>query len=160
MVGAVLVLLLLGGIWVLAPDAKAPEVPSPADSSAPVEVETEVSEATTALVRTGESSTIASTAEVRGTATLIVDGTSYQLTAPEGATLKEAMDRLQTESDFTYTFKNYFSLGALVTSINGRASTGELVWILHVNGEKSSIGISAMRIRSGDVIEWKLERSY
>lgn len=70
------------------------------------------------------------------------------------------MDRLQTESGFVYEYRNYAGLGAFVTTINGRASTGDMVWILYVRGEKSSTGISSTRIRSGDVIEWKLEKSY
>lgn len=158
-IGAVLVLVLLGGLWAFSPKATAPEAPAPMATSTPVEVDAEEPDATSVLVR-AESTSVSVSAEVNGTATLIVDGTTYQLTAPEGATLKDAMDRLQMESTFTYSFRNYSGLGALVTAINGRASTGDMVWILYVNGEKSSVGISAMRIRSGDVIEWKLEESY
>lgn len=103
---------------------------------------------------------IATGTEVRATATLVVDGTRYALTAPEGTTLKEAMDRLASESDFSYEFRNYTGLGAFVTGINDRASTGDLVWILYINGAKSTTGISSTRIRSSDLIEWKLEKSY
>ena len=99
-------------------------------------------------------------AESTATAMLIVDGVRYPLTAPAGATLKEAMDRLDAESEFSYRYRNYAGLGAFVTHINDRASTGDLVWILYVDDEKSSAGISSTRIRSGTVIEWKLEESY
>ncbi|HEY0010995.1 MAG TPA: DUF4430 domain-containing protein [Candidatus Paceibacterota bacterium] len=94
------------------------------------------------------------------TATLTVDGVRYGLTAPEGATLKEALDRLQAETSFTYQYRSYTGLGAFVTHINGRASGNDRYWILYVNGKKSAAGISSTRIQKGDVIEWNLEESY
>jgi hypothetical protein len=93
------------------------------------------------------------------TATLIVDGTEFALHAAEGSTLQEAMDGLQNEGAFTYSYKEYAGIGALVTSIQGRAGMNEY-WILYVNGKQSDTGISSTHIRSGDVIEWKLEKSY
>lgn len=146
-------------------NAQAPATPEPVQEQGAVSPNSESSApqpSATAVVRAPET-TVAltkSVSEPTGTATLIVDTNRYALTAAAGSTLKDALDRLQNESEFTYAYRNYSGLGALVTEINGRASTGEYVWILHVNGEKSATGVSSTRIRSGDVIEWKLEKSY
>jgi hypothetical protein len=93
------------------------------------------------------------------TATLVVDGTRFPLHAAAGSTLEAAMSQLQSEGGFTYATKHYGGLGSFVTEINGRAGGGTY-WIFYVNGEQSQTGISSTRIRSGDVIEWKLEKSY
>jgi hypothetical protein len=97
--------------------------------------------------------------ETPATATLVFEGTRFPIHAPEGATVKEAMDGLVREGDFTYAYKEYTGIGAFVTEIQGRASTNEY-WILYVNGKNSDTGISATHIHPGDVIEWKLEKSY
>jgi hypothetical protein len=163
--GGILVFVIAIGLWIWAGSAQAPDVP------ASLEVATTTPSATDAdsgsvtsqgvLVQgTGTDVAVKSAIEAQSTAALSVDGVPYALTAPAGSTLKDAMDRLQNESGFTYAYKNYAGLGSFVTTINGRASTGDFVWILYVDGEKSSTGISSTRIRSGDVIEWKLEKSY
>jgi len=166
--GIVLAAILLAAV------AVASQLERPRESSAPPAGETvatttapagsaEETPAPTRLVREegAEVPTALKTASVpEGTAALLVEGTRYALTAPAGATLKDALDRLMTESGFTYEYRNYSGLGAFVTKVNGRASTGELVWILYVNEAKSSTGISSTRIHSGDTFEWKLEQSY
>src|SRR3989344_5117795 len=158
-VGIVLIFALFAGFWAWSQDAQAPETIVPIATSTPIEIDAGAPSST--LVRSAqEPVTVSNAVEVRGTASFVVDGTSYQLTAPEGSTLKDAMDHLQTEGNFTYGYKNYTGLGAFVTSLNNRASTGDMVWILYVNGERSATGISSTRIRSGDLIEWKLEESY
>ena len=125
-IGIVLALVLIGGIWIWSPDAKAPETPAPIATSTPTQTDAEAPEVPTVLVHTTQDSiALKNAAEVKGTAALIVDGTPYQLTAPDGSTLKDAMDRLQIESDFTYGYKNYSGLGVFVTSLNNRASTGD-----------------------------------
>lgn len=93
------------------------------------------------------------------TATLIFEGTRFPLHAPEGSSVKEAMDELVREGGFSYAYKEYTGIGAFVTEIQGRAGTNEY-WILYVNGKSADTGISATHIRPGDVIEWKLEKSY
>jgi|GEM_PF-5136469 len=159
--GIAVILVLLGGAVLRSHSNGDLETSVPAATSTPEQTDAEAPEPSSALVRsTQESVALKSTAEIQGTATFVVDGTSYQLTAPEGTTLKDAMDLLETEGSFTYEYRNYSGLGAFVTSLNNRASTGDMVWILYVNGEKSTTGISSTRIRSGDVIEWKLEESY
>jgi hypothetical protein len=93
------------------------------------------------------------------TATLVFEGIHFPLHAPEGASVKEAMDELVREGGFTYAYKEYTGIGAFVTEIQGRAGTNEY-WILYVNGKSADTGISATHIHPGDVIEWKLEKSY
>ena len=94
------------------------------------------------------------------TATLIVEGKTLPIRSPEGATIEESMATLKAEGALDYRTRAFSGLGAFVEEIDGKASTNEYYWILHVNGKKSATGISATRIRSGDVIEWKYEKKY
>jgi hypothetical protein len=151
-------------------DVEVPAAPTstttPESASTPGEGAAPAAEPRTATVQAPAASPSGTTVALKAadvpasTATLVVDGTRYGLTAQAGATLKEAMDRLETEGGFSYDARNYAGLGAFVTHINGRASGSDQYWILYVNGAKSSTGISATRIRQGDIIEWKLEQSY
>lgn len=99
-------------------------------------------------------------AEAPQTATLIVEGASFPIRVAEGATFEAAMEALRDEGSFTYKARTYTGLGSFVEEIQGKASTSEYYWILHVNGKKSAAGISQTRISSGDVIEWKYEKKY
>ena len=159
--------LLIGGwaVLLLMPSKNAPAQPTDTASSTSVTA-TSSSElpapqpAPALAANTATSPNVAAKTAPAGTATLVVSGTRYALHAPAGSTLEEAMQQLQGEGGFSYTSQEYSGLGAFVTGINGRASGQGSYWILYVNGEKSSTGISSTRIRSGDLIEWKLEKSY
>lgn len=155
-------LIALVAAFALSNSANAPTVPEPVSEQEAIPAgDGGAVPETPAIARApGTPAALTRSAEPSGTATLVVDGTRYALTAPEGATLQTAMDKLATESTFTYRFREYAGLGAFVTTINGRAGTDEYVWILYVNGKESGTGISQTHMRSGDVIEWKLEESY
>jgi hypothetical protein len=156
--GAIIAILAL--VFVFWPSASdVPAVHPPVSERA--QVPAAESAATQNRVATDETAIQPVAEETRAaTATLVVAGVRYPLYANAGATLEEALDLLQSEGSFTYEKRTYSGLGSFVTEINGRAGDGGYYWILYVNGEKSSTGISSMRIRSGDVIEWKLEESY
>lgn len=62
---------------------------------------------------------------------------------------------------FLFETKDYGSMGLFIESINGLKNnnqTGEY-WIYYVNGESARIGISNQIVKSGDVIQWRYEKS-
>lgn len=158
-----LVLIALGAAaFALRPTEEVPVVPTPQaevpsestdarDESVPVVIP---------VVATAETTTALRAAEAPATATLIVEGVSFSIRAPEGATIEEAMAGLKAEGVLAYELRSYTGLGAFVKEIQGKADTSEYYWILYVNGKKSATGISATRISSGDVIEWNYEHKY
>jgi hypothetical protein len=167
LVGGVLVLVLAIIALLFAVKAHAPAEPAAPQETAQSATTTEASGSETAPAASQSGLAVAADSSEKqiavptspATATLIVDGTSFPLHAPEGASLKEAMDQLEQEGGFSYAYRTYAGLGSFVTEIQGRSSTDQY-WILFVNGKKSGAGISSTHIRSGDVIEWKLEKSY
>ena len=84
----------------------------------------------------------------------------YTVFAPAGSSVLDAMRSLASSSSFTFTGRDYPSLGFFVDSINGVSQANGYVWILYVNGEKSSLGASTVTVAQNDVIEWKYEKSY
>jgi len=163
--GAVAILALAVGVLLFAVKA---HTPVPEASTNPTATTTVTVSSTTMTPSTSlpaqpiQKASTASTTQTPApaTATLVVDGARFALTAPAGSTLKAAMDQLQSEGHFSYAYREYAGLGAMVTEIQGRASTNSQYWILYVNGKQSDAGISSTHLRSGDVIEWKLEKSY
>lgn len=92
--------------------------------------------------------------------TLVVEGHSYTTFAPAGATVLDAMRTLASTSDFTFTGRDYPSLGFFVESINGQKAEAKHTWILYVNGKLSGTGASQTTLKAGDSVEWKYEKSY
>ena len=68
------------------------------------------------------------------------------------------MDKLQAESDFRYSGKNYSSLGFFVEEVNGVKNTNKY-WVYYLNGVSAKAGISTQKINSGDNIKWSYENS-
>ena len=77
-----------------------------------------------------------------------------------GSTVLDTMKTLAAEGDFTFTGRDYPSLGFFVESINEKRQSDGYVWIFYVNGVKSSIGITSLTLKPGDTIEWKYEKKY
>lgn len=95
-------------------------------------------------------------------ATIIVNNKSYTVGfAEQVITLKQLMDKLQAENNFTFSGVDYPSMGFFVTEINGiKNKTQEnKYWIYYVNGVSAKAGISVQKINSQDKIEWKYENS-
>ena len=92
-------------------------------------------------------------------ATLEVNGQNYKVNfAEEKIVLKDLMDKLQAESDFRYSGKNYSSLGFFVEEVNGVKNTNKY-WVYYLNGVSAKAGISTQKINSGDNIKWSYENS-
>jgi hypothetical protein len=173
LLGAAIVLALGAGAWAMnrAPEATVPETATSTPQVATSSSEAPATKPAPIFVRAGSTDTAINASgssvaakvaapELPTTATLSVDGVRFALHAAAGSTLETAMAQLRSEGRFSYATEAYPGLGAFVTEIQGRAGGSGHYWILYVNGKKSATGISSTRIRSGDVIEWKLEKSY
>jgi uncharacterized transporter YbjL len=81
--------------------------------------------------------------------------------AQEEIILKNLMDKLQNESDFTFSGIDYSGIGFFVNEINGIKNSNQenKYWVYYLNGKSAQAGISIQKINSGDNIEWKYENS-
>ncbi len=88
----------------------------------------------------------------------------YETTIKEGSTVFNVMKKIQQEnnnnSKFNFKYKEYLSLGILITEINGVKDTRGKYWIYYVNNIKAGIGVSKYILKEGDIISWKQEESY
>ncbi|HYE22895.1 MAG TPA: DUF4430 domain-containing protein [Candidatus Paceibacterota bacterium] len=166
LIAPLLIVLVLIAAYALKPQAEAPAIPEQAQENTEVPVEASENEEPAPVedpvfaVAKREAAADMSAALAPATATMIVEGISHPVRAPEGATIEEAMAGLRAEGVLTYKLRSYTGLGSFVTEINGKSDTNEYYWILHINGKKSATGISQTRISSGDVVEWKYEHKY
>jgi hypothetical protein len=92
--------------------------------------------------------------------TLSVGSTAYQVYAPEHASVLDVMRTLATTNAFSFSGKEFPSLGFFVDSINGKKNGDGLYWILYVNGTSSDTGASETFLKAGDAVEWKYEKDY
>ncbi len=95
-------------------------------------------------------------------ATITVNQKNYTVDfEKEGTILKDLLDKLQTESDFTFSGINYSGLGFFITEINGIKNDNKQgkYWVYYLNGQSAQAGISVQKINSGDNIKWSYENS-
>ena len=90
--------------------------------------------------------------------TMIVGSQRYVIDSSATSTVLAIMQRAKSsESGFSYTSKDYPSLGVFVDSINGTSQSDNKYWMFYVNGVQSPVGISHAQVHPGDTVEWKLE---
>ncbi len=92
--------------------------------------------------------------------TLSVAEKSYLAFAPSGSTVLDVMHTLASTSNFTFSGKDYPSLGFFVDSINGKKAESGYNWILYVGGKLSGTGASQTTLNPGDTVEWRYEKNY
>jgi len=92
--------------------------------------------------------------------TFSVAGSSYTAFAPAGSTVIDAMRVLASTTGFSFSGKDYPSLGFFVESINRQKAESGYNWILYVNGKLSGTGASQTTLEAGDAIEWRYEKNY
>jgi|SRR3989338_6196392 len=127
-----------------------------------------VSEPTPSVVRQTQTITTASAATSTPVTvptpalntTLSVAGSLYTAFAPAGSTVIDAMRVLASTTGFSFSGKDYPSLGFFVESINGQKAESGYNWILYVNGKLSGTGASQTTLETGDAIEWRYEKNY
>ena len=110
---------------------------------------------------TSSPSSVATSTGAERTGIAFTVGTAhYAADVENGATVLDAMRELGTSEGFTFTGREYPSLGFFVDSINGRKNADGYYWILYVNGTSSSSGASQTVLSSGDTVEWRYEQGY
>lgn len=92
---------------------------------------------------------------------LVISGQEYHTSIKEGASVFDAMEKMQKESTennlFSFKYTNNASLGNFITEINNKKGTPGEYWIYYVNNEKASVGVSNYILKDGDIINWSQE---
>ncbi len=75
-------------------------------------------------------------------------------------TVLDAMRVYASSSSFTFTGRDYPSLGFFVDSIEGKSSEGGNNWMLYIDGKLSPKGASSALVSPGERVEWRYEKGY
>jgi len=75
-------------------------------------------------------------------------------------TVYNFMEKLQAEGKINFTEENYVSMGEFIEGINGIKNSENQSWIYYVNGVEAQVGVSNYKIKNGDIVSWKYEKSY
>ena len=92
--------------------------------------------------------------------TLEIDGIKYETEITENETVYEFMEKLRNEGKIDFKEKTYVGMGKFIEEINGVKGNGNKYWIYYVNNKKAEVGVSNYKLKSGDVVSWKLESQY
>jgi hypothetical protein len=84
-----------------------------------------------------------------------------QIEAVSGNTVLEVLQSLDQEDQrLLLAIKEYSGLGILVESMYGKTNgTGDEYWQYFVNGAMPQIGADKLKLKEGDAIEWRFEKS-
>ena len=69
------------------------------------------------------------------------------------------MNKLKSDGKINFTEKNYIGMGEFIDSINGVKNNQNQNWIYCVNGVEAQVGVSNYKIKTGDIVSWKYEKS-
>lgn len=84
---------------------------------------------------------------------------SFKDDIPAETNVYDFMSKLQSEGKINFTEKNYIGMGEFIESINGVKNNQNQSWIYYVNGVEASVGVSNYKIKIGDTVSWKYEKS-
>ncbi len=90
----------------------------------------------------------------------LINNIEYKNTIVGETSVYDFMSKLQSEGKINFTEKNYAGMGKFIDSINGIKNNGNENWIYYVNGVEAQVGVSNYKIKVGDVVSWKYEKSY
>lgn len=95
------------------------------------------------------------------TSTFYVNEQKYELTLAKNNTVQQAMNLLSQKTNFTFSGKQYATLGFFVDEINGLKNNPKTnqYWIYYINGQSANVGVSSYIIQPNDIITWKYETS-
>jgi hypothetical protein len=157
------------GIYLLMPDkVAAPTPPLNQSSISTTQKNLPIPTLPSSTIQTNHTTKLATTSLKKSTpelqsATLQTPNHTYALKFSPNTTLLEVMRQLtiQSAQSFTFSGKEYPSLGFFVEEINGTKNdlANEKYWIYYINGKPAQIGISNYKIKQNDLIEWKYETS-
>ena len=83
---------------------------------------------------------------------------TYAVEVESGATVLQAMQKLSTESDFSFNGREFPGLGYFVEEINGVKGNADKFWAYYVNDILASVGVSQYVLKTGDIINFKYEK--
>ncbi len=89
-----------------------------------------------------------------------IEGHSYGMYIPGNENVLDVMRALSSTTNFTFSGRDYSSLGFFVESINGKKNSDGAYWFLYVNGTSSDTGASQTMLHAGDTVEWRYEKNY
>lgn len=91
--------------------------------------------------------------------TLEINGQRYEDEIATEMSVYDFMSKLRNEGRIDFIEKNYTGIGKFIVSINGVSGDGSRNWIYYVNGIEAQVGVSNYKIKNGDIISWKYEKS-
>lgn len=91
---------------------------------------------------------------------LSVEDKRYTVPIQKGSTVLDVMSALRSTAQFSFSGREFPSLGFFVEEINGKKNTDGYYWILYVNGKPSNTGVSQTFLSENDSVEWKYEKGY
>lgn len=89
---------------------------------------------------------------------LKVQEKTYTIKIKEGSSAYELMKQLQIQG-LQFSGVEHIGIGFYVSEINGLTEDKKArsYWTLYINGKESNVGVSALTLKSDDIIEWKYE---
>ncbi|HLC99538.1 MAG TPA: DUF4430 domain-containing protein [Patescibacteria group bacterium] len=78
----------------------------------------------------------------------------YTIKAALDSTALAQLQKASTDNGFAVEIKQE-SFGSYVNAIDGLSGDGAHYWNLSVNGKSSEVGAGDVKLKEGDVIEWK-----
>ena len=91
--------------------------------------------------------------------TLEINGVSYKSEINTPDSVYDFMKQLKNEGKIDFTAENYIGMGEFINGINGVKNSNAQSWIYYVNGTEAQIGVSNYKIKPGDVVSFKYEKS-
>lgn len=91
--------------------------------------------------------------------TLEINGVDYKDEIAAEISVYDFMSKLKNEGKINFTEKYYAVMGELIISINGIKNNNNQSWIYYVNGVEAQVGVSNYKIKYGDTVSWKYEKS-
>lgn len=112
---------------------------------------------TTKAVEHVEKDSLSGTSAPLAPGVIPVHQTTYTITAPVAGTVESVMLAERSLQSVTFDTRNYPTLGSFLESINGLRNGNGMYWMLYINDTRSSVGMTAATVVSGDRIEWRYE---
>ena len=90
---------------------------------------------------------------------LEINGNKYKDEIAGEISVYDFMSKLRNEGKINFIEKSYPVMGKFIEEINGVKNNNKQGWIYYVNGVEAQVGVSNYKIKSGDVVSWKYEKS-
>jgi hypothetical protein len=91
--------------------------------------------------------------------TLEINGVDYANTITDQMSVYDFMSQLRAEGKINFIEQNYAGMGKFIQSINGISGNENEAWIYYVNGQEAQVGVSNYKIKPGDLVSFKYEKS-